>query len=69
MISHVETRVGNQLEVYIEIESKFLRDWNDLHNIIESLNAIDILPRQTLQQTNIEGKSIGTYSVELYRLS
>lgn len=47
-IDHIETRnVSTGLELYLEIISYSLSEWTALRNILETLNSIDIHPRET----------------------
>ena len=47
-IEHIETRnVSTGLELYLEIISYSLSEWTAVRNILETLNSIDIHPRET----------------------
>lgn len=45
---HLETRKGSsgKYQLYLEIESKSNDDWNSIRSIVETLNGIDIKPRE-----------------------
>ena len=38
--------INPMFKVYVEIESKYLNEWNALQSFVETLNAIDVHPRQ-----------------------
>ena len=55
-ISHIELRKSSEkFEIYVEIESKFISDWNSLQSFVETLNAIEVYPRQAILEKTIEG--------------
>ena len=38
----------------MEIESKNSEDWNAIRSLVETLNGIDILPKEDLSQDQLE---------------
>jgi len=66
-IVHTETRKGasGKFQVYLEIESKSTDDWNNIRSLVETLNGIDIKPREDVNLVNqimeeeSEGKFLG----------
>ena len=51
---HIETRKGvsGKFQVYLEIESKSTDDWNNIRSLVETLNGIDIKPREDVNLVN-----------------
>ena len=47
---HIETRKGasGRFQLYLEIESKSGDDWNNIRSLVETLNGIDIKPREDI---------------------
>ena len=47
-IVHLETRKmpSGKFQLYLEIESKNSEDWNSIRSIVETLNGIDIQPKE-----------------------
>ena len=47
-IVHLETRKmpSHRFQLYLEIESKGSDDWNSIRSIVETLNGIDIQPKE-----------------------
>ena len=53
-IVHIETRKGasGKFQLYLEIESKSTDDWNNIRSLVETLNGIDIKPREDISLVN-----------------
>lgn len=51
-------------DIYIEVESRYFGDWNNLGTLIETLAAIDIHPQRAVEQ-NSKDKS-GKVIMALY---
>ena len=53
-IVHIETRKGEsgKFQLYLEIESKSTDDWNNIKSLVETLNGIDIKPREDINIPN-----------------
>jgi len=53
-IVHIETRKGasGRFQLYLEIESKSSDDWNNIRSLVETLNGIDIKPRDDISLVN-----------------
>ena len=51
---HIETRKGasGKFQLYLEIESKSTDDWNNIRSLVETLNGIDIKPREDINVVN-----------------
>ena len=51
---HIETRKGEsgKFQLYLEIESKSTDDWNNIKSLVETLNGIDIKPREDINIPN-----------------
>ena len=62
---HIETRKGasGKFQVYLEIESKSTDDWNNIRSLVETLNGIDIKPREDANLVNqiMEEESEGKF--------
>ena len=62
---HIETRKGasGKFQVYLEIESKSTDDWNNIRSLVETLNGIDIKPREDVNLVNqiMEEESEGKF--------
>ena len=43
---------GTATDIYVELESKYFGDWNNIGNLIETLAAIDIYPQETKVDMN-----------------
>ena len=65
-IVHIETRKGasGKFQLYLEIESKSTDDWNNIRSLVETLNGIDIKPREDINLVNqiMEEESEGSIS-------
>ena len=48
----METRKtsSGKFQLYLEIESKNSEDWNSIRSIVETLNGIDILPKEDFSE-------------------
>ena len=65
---HIETRKGasGKYQVYLEIESKSTDDWNNIRSLVETLNGIDIKPREDVNLVNqiMEEESEGKFFID-----
>ena len=57
-IVHLETRKtsSGRYQLYLEIESKNSEDWNAIRSLVETLNGIDILPKEEMTQDQLDEK-------------
>ena len=46
--------MGEKYQLYLEIESRNSDDWNNIRSIVETLNGIDIKPRDETNQQFLE---------------
>ncbi len=55
-IVHLETRKmpSGKFQLYLEIESRSSEDWNSIRSIVETLNGIDIQPKEELSQHDLQ---------------
>ena len=55
--------MADKFQLYLEIESRNSDDWNSIRSLVETLNGIDIKPRDEMNQQILEdleeGNEIG----------
>ena len=46
--------MADKFQLYLEVESRNADDWNHIRSIVETLNGIDIKPRDEINQQILE---------------
>ena len=52
--------MADKFQLYLEIESRNSDDWNSIRSLVETLNGIDIKPRDEMNQQILEDLEEGS---------